>query len=175
MEKNLNNKNNNGFVVLGIDPGYERLGIAIIEKSGNEKEVLLFSNCFKTDKKLDHSKRLSLVREEIISVCEKWKPDMASVETLFFSKNKKTAGPVAQARGVILETLSSLDIKIKELSPATIKLAVTGNGRATKENIIKMVPLLIKTTKNITSDDEMDAIASALTLLSLKNTLIHNN
>ncbi len=166
--------NSEKILVLGIDPGYDRLGLAIVKKETSKKEELVFSECFTTDKKLPHNERLTLVRNELLKILEEHSPNEASIEALFFSNNKKTAGKVSEVRGVILETLSSFGIETTEYSPTTIKLAVTGNGRATKENIIKMVPLILSGARNIKSDDEMDAVAAAITHLSSRKNLIHN-
>ncbi len=167
-------ENKENFTVLGIDPGYDRLGLAVIKKSSSKKEELLFSKCFTTDKKLPHEKRLSLLREEVSRVLKEHKPDFASMESLFFSKNKKTAMLASESRGVIGECVSSFGVPLFEISPNTIKLSVTGDGRATKEAIMKMVPFIIPSAKNIKSDDEMDAVACAIAFISTKNTLIHN-
>src|SRR3989344_2529615 len=122
--------------ILGIDPGFERLGIAVLEsaqgtapaKSGGQgsassrKELVVFSECFKTSSKLDFAERLKLLGEEVKRV-----------------------------------------IKIVEVSPPQIKMATTGYGRADKEQIMKMVRILVEIDKSKTSDDELDAIAIALT------------
>ncbi|MEK7113774.1 MAG: crossover junction endodeoxyribonuclease RuvC [Patescibacteria group bacterium] len=161
--------------ILGIDPGYERLGIAILEKNkGDKKEKVLFSECFKTSPKLDFNERLSLIGGEIKNIIEKYKPEILSVETLFLNTNQKTVMQVAEVRGVILYEAFSHGLKIFEASPPQIKLATTGYGKATKEQIIKMVKILVdieNTDKsslkdklnNKESDDELDAIATALT------------
>jgi len=164
--------------ILGIDPGYERLGIAILEKparnefhsggnKGDKKETVLFSECFKTSSKLEFNERLSLVGIEIKNIIKKWKPEILAIETLFLNTNQKTVMQVAEVRGVIIYEASINGLKIFEASPPQIKLATTGYGRATKEQIIKMVKILVdkKNPKNNAkeSDDELDAIAIALT------------
>lgn len=144
--------------ILGIDPGYERLGIAVIEG----KEVL-FSECFKTPTKDEHSKRLFEISEEVEKVIKKYKPEKIGIETLFFNKNIKTAIKVAEARGIILSLAHKHNLKIFEVSPQQIKIAVTGYGKSDKKAVGKMVPLLVN-IKNIDEkiDDELDAIACAL-------------
>src|ERR1019366_2158766 len=77
--------------ILGIDPGFERLGVAILEKNkGDKKEKVLFSECFKTSAKLEFSERLSLIGKEVDRVIKKFKPEMLSIETLFLTTNQKT-------------------------------------------------------------------------------------
>ncbi len=148
--------------IISIDPGYERLGIAIIEK-GNSKEELLFSECFKTSPKISHNERLKLIGQEIENVIEKFKPEALSVETLFFKNNQKTGMKVSEARGVILYVASVKGLEVKEFSPMDIKIAVTGYGMSDKEQVIFMVKKLIKINKEIKYDDEYDAIAVGLT------------
>ena len=147
--------------ITGIDPGYERLGIAVIEE-GNKPDVL-FSECFKTSIKDAHSKRLFQIQEEIENVFKKYKPERVGIETLFFNKNIKTAIKVAEARGIILACAEKYGCKIFEISPQQIKVAVTGYGKSDKKAVEKMIPLLVNFKENKKRiDDEMDAIACAL-------------
>ncbi len=149
-------------IILGIDPGYGRMGIAIIEKSrGGEK--LIYSECFETSDKLPHSKRLLLIRDKIEEVCNEFNPEKLAIETLLFSKNVKTALKVAEARGVIIATAARAEVKIFEYNPNQVKLAVTGYGKSDKKQVISMVEMLLKLPKKKRHDDEYDAIAIALT------------
>ncbi len=148
--------------ILGIDPGYERLGIAIIDTEG-KKTQLLFSECFHTKKTLSHPERLQSIAEHLKEVIREYSPNQVGIETLFFSTNKKTALFVAEARGVILYTCKDSGVFIREFLPAHIKLAVTGHGKADKTQIMHMIPRLIRVEKEIKTDDEYDAIAIALT------------
>lgn len=152
--------------IIAIDPGYERLGIAILEKN-QAKEELIFSECFKTSSKLPHAERLKLIGEEIEKIIKKFQPEMLAVETLFFAKNQKTAIQVSEARGTILYVASRNNLSVKELMPNQIKIAVTGYGASDKKGIIAMVPKLIKIDKEIRYDDEYDAIAVGLTFFAI--------
>lgn len=149
--------------IISIDPGYERLGIAVIEKSLKQKEVLVFSECFKTSAKLPHHERLTLIGNRIKEVIHIYKPEQMATEKLFFSGNQKTALLVSEARGVILYVGSSLSLDIYEYTPISIKIAITGYGRSEKRQIIEMVKKLIVVPKEKSSDDEFDAIAIGLT------------
>lgn len=149
--------------IISIDPGYERLGVAVIEKEKNQKEKLIFSECFKTSIKLPHYKRLANISREIRSVVKKYKPEALATEKLYFSKNQKTALLVAEARGAILSTAGDLDLEIFEYNPSDIKIAITGYGKSEKNQIIDMVKKLIVVKKETKSDDEFDAIAIGLT------------
>ncbi len=149
--------------IISIDPGYERLGIAVLEKMAKNKEILLFSECFKTSAKLPHHERLALIGNRIKEVIKKWKPVALATEKLFFSGNQKTAMLVAEARGVILYTGSSLGLEVFEYTPNEVKIAITGYGRSEKQQMMTMVSKLIEIHKIIKSDDEFDAIAIGLT------------
>ncbi|MEQ1500140.1 MAG: crossover junction endodeoxyribonuclease RuvC [Parcubacteria group bacterium] len=149
--------------IISIDPGYERLGLAILEKEKNNKEVLIFSECFKTKSSLPHHERLSLIGNRIKEIIKKYKPEQLATEKLFFSGNQKTAMMVSEARGVILYTGSSLGLSIFEYTPNDIKIAITGYGRSEKKQIIDMVKKLIVVDSKKSSDDEFDAIAIGLT------------
>lgn len=156
------------MILVAIDPGYERLGIAVIEKKLKDKEKLLYSDCFQTDKKLHHHERLGLIGAEIAKVISEYKPEVLCLENLFFTSNQKTAISVAEARGVILYEASKNNLRVFEYGPGEIKVAVTGYGKSDKDQIIAMIPRLIKIGKNIKHDDEYDAIAVGLTCLAIE-------
>lgn len=147
--------------ILSIDPGYERLGIAIINKERGKKDELLYSECFKTDAKLPFEDRLLLVGNKIEEKINTYTPSVLAIETLFFSKNTKTAMRVAETRGTIIFVAKKNNLIIKEINPMEIKLTVTGDGKSDKSQIIKMVQLILKINKKAT-DDEYDAIACGL-------------
>ena len=155
--------------ILAIDPGYERLGIAILEKEETKKETLLFSECFKTSSKEPHNIRLSKVAKRLEEVIEEFQPTHTAIETLFFSKNTKTALKVSEARGVIIERSTSLGLEIVQFSPQEIKIAVTGAGNSDKTAVMKMVPLLIDIGSTKKQDDEFDAIACGLAFFATQN------
>ena len=156
--------------VLGIDPGYERVGVAVVEKNGSSKENLLYSSCFKTDSKLPFPNRLFLIGQEIERVIKKNKPDALSIETLLFNTNQKTALLVSEARGIIIYEAKKQNLGIYEYTPLQIKNAITGYGRASKNQVDTMVRQLISIPQTTKQDDEIDAIAIALTgLASYKN------
>ena len=153
--------------ILGIDPGFERLGIAILEssyaKASKDKEKVIFSECFKTSAKLEFSERLNLIGEEVKRIIKKYKPEVLAIETLFLNTNQKTVMRVAETRGVVIYEAAQVGLKIFEASPPQIKIATTGYGRSDKAQINKMVKILVKIDKDKHSDDELDAIAIALT------------
>jgi crossover junction endodeoxyribonuclease RuvC len=132
--------------IIAIDPGYERLGIAVLEKINN-KEKLIFSECFHTSKELSHPERIFLVVTEIEKIIKKHNPEGLALETLFFAKNAKTALKVAEVRGAILSQALRDKLKVCELSPGEIKIAVCGNGAADKKSVIKMVQIILSLPK----------------------------
>ena len=157
------------MIIISIDPGYERLGIAVIQKKPKEKEVLLFSECFKTSAKLPHHQRLSLIGKHIKGVIEKYKPEMLATEKLFFSNNQKTALLVSQALGVIVYEAALSKTPVFYYKPIQIKVAVTGYGKSDKEQVTSMVDRLIKLPAKKRHDDEYDAIAVGLTHLACRH------
>jgi crossover junction endodeoxyribonuclease RuvC len=152
-----------GVIILAIDPGYERLGIAVLEKKAGQRENLIHSECFKTSAKIPHHERLTIIGKKIKEIIEKYKPILLATEKLFFSKNQKTALLVAESRGVILFSANYQNLDVFEYTPADIKIAITGYGKSEKQQIISMVKKLIKIEKKTNSDDEFDAIAIGLT------------
>jgi crossover junction endodeoxyribonuclease RuvC len=154
------------MIILGIDPGFERLGICLLEKLPGQKEAVLFSECFKTSAGLEFPERLGLIGKEVCRVIKKYKPEVLSIETLFLTTNQRTAMHVAETRGVVLYEAAKAGLRIFEAAPGQIKIATTGYGRSDKAQMIKMVKMLVKIDESKKSDDELDAIAIALTALA---------
>ena len=158
--------------IISIDPGYERVGIAIAEKNPKpsvgqvQKEKLVYSDCFKTSAKIPLTERLFLIGQEIDKVIKKHKPEAMAIEKLFFTTNQKTVMGVSEARGVIMYQALFNKIPVFEYTPLQIKIAITGYGRGDKKQIIAMLQHLIKIEKEIKYDDEYDAIAVGLTHLA---------
>lgn len=146
--------------VLGIDPGFDRLGLAILEGDPS-KPTLVWSDCVSPAKGRAEA-RLAAVYAAVSSAILQHHPDKLSLETLFFSTNKKTALAVAESRGAILAAAGSHQIPVSEYSPGQVKLAVTGNGAADKAAIARMLPHLIILPPKKRLDDELDAIAVAI-------------
>ena len=151
--------------VLAIDPGYDRIGVAVMEKKDN-KEILLFSECVQTDKKADLSRRLFELGEKIEIIIATYKPSAIGIETLFFNTNQKTGIGVAQARGIILFLAQKAGCEVFEFGPQEIKVAVTGYGKSDKTAVIDMVKRLVANVPEKAHDDEYDAIAVGITCLA---------
>lgn len=151
--------------VLALDPGFGRLGIAVLEKQ-NPKEVVLYSGCIETHKDMPFIERLETICKEFLSCAQRWQPEVIALERLYFSKNTKTALQVAEARGALLSQAAQLNIPIHEFTPNQIKLAVTGYGNAPKSQVASMVEMLVDLPKRSRLDDEIDAIAVGITALA---------
>ena len=151
--------------VLGIDPGYDRLGVAIVEKQA-DTETVVYSSCIETDANTDLATRLATLGTALEKVINTYNPELIGIETLFFNKNIKTALNVAHARGVVLYIAGQKKLSIIELSPQQIKVAVTGYGNSDKTAVTTMVHQLANNVPNKAHDDEYDAIAAGITALA---------
>jgi crossover junction endodeoxyribonuclease RuvC len=148
--------------ILGIDPGYDRVGVAIVDKVQGV-ETLLFSDCIVTNRQFEISARIYTVGQAIEQIIREYTPDILAIEALLFNTNQKTAMRVAEARGVMLYIASAYELGIHEYTPSQIKIALTGHGSAPKDQVASMVRNITKMTKEVKFDDEMDAVAVALT------------
>lgn len=164
---------NKDITILSIDPGYDRLGVAVLSEVAG-KSTLLFSDCVQTSKKDVHEKRLETVGAAVAQIIETWKPEAVAIEELFFSKNQTTALLVSQALGVVAYEAARAGLPVFYYKPVEVKVAVTGYGHSDKSHVINMVPKLIKmgpeTTGKKRLDDEFDAIAVGLTHLACRHT-----
>lgn len=151
--------------VLAIDPGYDRVGAAVLEHAENT-EKLLYSTCIETSRTLSVPERIGVLGTEIETLLRTHQPDALAIETLFFNKNQKTAIGVAQARGVIIYLALQAGCTIYEFGPQEIKVAITGYGKSDKAAVINMVTRLVSNTPPKAHDDEYDAIAIGVTCLA---------
>jgi crossover junction endodeoxyribonuclease RuvC len=147
--------------LLSIDPGYDRVGVAILEKDiiDRTKEVVLFSSCIQTNKEDSFYERMEQVRNRLHEIIEEYQPDTLVLEELYFAKNTKTAMRVSEARGIIVGEGMRHGLKIFEIHPNRVKIAITGYGAAKKEDILFMLPKLIAMDLSDKIDDEVDALA----------------
>ena len=150
--------------ILGIDPGSGIIGFGMIENLSKPK--LIDAGVIRTTIGNDDASRLVELYDSLKELIEEFKPDVASVEKLFFSQNVTTAMKVSQARGVILLALAEARLPIYEYTPLQIKMAMTGYGRATKAQIQEMVRVQLNLKKKPSPDDAADALAVALTHLA---------
>jgi len=148
------------MIILGIDPGTTRIGYAVIEKKDSDNLNLLTCGCLESKNK-EQKDRLTEISDLILDLILKYRPEVLAIEKLFFTKNAKTALAVAEARGVIINSANSLNIR--EFTPLEIKVAITGYGKAEKEQVKKMACRILKLEKMPKIDDTSDALAIALT------------
>lgn len=147
--------------ILGIDPGMAIVGYCVLE-SDNGKIELLSSGSIQTNKTKKESARLLEIFNDMELIVNKYKPDVAAIEKLFFFRNRTTVMPVAHARGVILTVLEKFGIPIFEYTPMEVKQVLTGYGRADKKEVERMVKFSLSTEKLPKLDDTVDAIAIAI-------------
>lgn len=150
--------------ILAIDPGYDRMGIAVVEGDPS-KPKLVWSDCIQPAKG-PQQERLAEIRIATEEALSTYQPDLLAIEKLFFSKSKTSAMGVAEARGAVLAAIGRTGIPVRELAPGTVKLAVTGNGAADKAAVARMLPLLITLSEKKRLDDELDAIAIGIAALA---------
>jgi len=147
--------------ILGIDPGIHITGYCILDVENDGYELV---NCgsVQTDKSLPTQKRLLEIFNDIVHICEKYSPDTASIEQIFFFKNQKTIIPVVQARGVILAALEKCSVPSGEYTPMVVKQMLTGHGRASKDDVKVMVEKFVTLNENTRLDDTIDSVAIAI-------------
>ena len=151
---------------MGIDPGIAIVGYGFIEYNKKGQYKLMASGSIQTSKKERESLRLLEIYEDIETLIEKFKPDVASIEKLFYFKNQKTVMSVSQARGAILTALEKQKLPIYEYTPIEVKQVLTGYGRASKNEVKQYVEIFLKENnqqKNLSQlDDTVDAIGLAI-------------
>jgi len=149
------------MIVLGIDPGEALIGIGAISSEGSRIKLIGYE-CITTEKGAETADKLLDISEKIAAVLEKYKPDLVSIEDLFFFKNLKTAIKVAQARGVLMLACKQKGVSIVEFTPLQVKQAVACYGRADKKQVQKMVKAILGMKEIPKPDDAADALALAI-------------
>lgn len=152
--------------VLGIDPGLATTGWGVVEKNKSQLSMVEYG-VIETSTKLAHEKRLVFIHQSLLNLIKKYKPVRVAVEQLFFYKNVKTATKVGEARGVILLAIAQSGLVLDELTPLQVKQTVTSYGRADKQQVQKMVKLILGLKQIPKPDDAADALAIAITCLQL--------
>lgn len=147
--------------ILGIDPGFGRTGIGIVDIKGGDVMYVAHS-VIETPKEDAFSERLVSVRDEVRRIISEYAPQAVAVESLFFSNNAKTAMKVGMARGVVLLTIQDAGLRLIELTPNQVKQGIAGWGGADKKQVQGMVARLLKLTEIPEPDDAADALALAI-------------
>ena len=150
------------MVILGIDPGLERMGYGVIEKKGSVIRAIDFGLI--STPRIETSLRLVHLYERCSALLQQHKPDCVANEKLFFAKNQTTAMDVAKALGVAQLAFAQAGLTPREFSPPEIKLSVVGNGAAEKKQVQFMVQRLLGLESAPKPDDVADALAVAITM-----------
>ena len=150
------------MVIVGFDPGLATLGYGVITTDAKKKPEMVDYGIISTPKDKNLAERLIMIEKGVKQIIETYKPDEIAIEELFFAKNVTTGINVAHARGVTLLTATKFCSKIFEYTPLQIKQALTGYGRAEKNQIQQMVKTLLKLKAVPKPDDAADALAVAL-------------
>lgn len=148
--------------ILGIDPGTGILGFGVVDVDARGKATLVDGGVIRTPAKQADSERLETIYDELTEIIKINKPEVMSVEKLFFAKNVTTAMSVSQARGVVLLCGIQNGLELFEYTPLQIKQALTGYGRADKKQIQEMVRVVLRLDEVPKPDDCADALAAAI-------------
>jgi crossover junction endodeoxyribonuclease RuvC len=149
-------------IVVGIDPGLARVGYGVLQKTGNKTDYIAHG-CITTDGATTrHELRLQKIYDEITDLLKIQEPEYAAIEKLFFTKNITSAMGVSEVRGVILLACAELAVPVYEYTPNQVKQAVTGSGRADKNQVQEMIKRLLHLDEIPTPDDAADGLSIAL-------------
>ena len=149
------------MIILGVDPGTSRCGYGIIEVKGSIMKPLEYG-LLKVKKEETAWRNLLFLKQNLSELIKKHNPEVLGIEKLFFNKNVKTALAVGEARGVILLAGAEANLRVSEFTPQQIKNRITGYGKADKEQVGRMVKILLKLKEIPKPDDVADALAVAI-------------
>ena len=147
--------------ILGLDPGSLHTGYGLVEKQGSALAALEFGR-FSCPRGMGVPQRLAWLSARLAELVDRTRPDTAVVETPFHGLNARSLIVLAEARGALLAVLAGRGVEIREYSPAEVKTAVTGSGRADKEQVSRMVALLLSLKGRVEAGDAADALALAI-------------
>lgn len=147
------------MILLSIDPGYDKTGYAVFASDHPSAISFISSGLIKTNPHQSLVERLKVIQDNIIEIIKQEKIDTMVMEQLFFFKNAKTVIAVAQAQGSVIALAAQYNLRFDFLTPLQIKQIVTGDGRADKRAVWKMLTLQLGKTLQVRDDDESDAIA----------------
>jgi crossover junction endodeoxyribonuclease RuvC len=156
------------MIILGIDPGSVIIGYSVLKKHNNKELEVIDFGCIITDKFSTTGEGLQQTYKEINKLIKKYKPEIMSIERLFFFKNLKTVMPVSQTKGVILLAAAENKLLVYEFTPLQMKMTIAGFGRAEKKQVQKMIKETVDiksfdlTKNNRKKDDAFDAIGIAI-------------
>ncbi|MEW5766163.1 MAG: crossover junction endodeoxyribonuclease RuvC [bacterium] len=149
------------MIILGIDPGTATTGFGIVENKDDRLSTIDYG-CIRTEAKTPFGLRLNRIYEHLVEIIGRYNPDSIAMEALFFCRNVKTALSVGQAQGAIILAATRAGRPLYEYTPLQIKQAVTGFGRASKDQVQEMVRILLNLPQPPQPDDAADALAAAI-------------
>lgn len=149
------------MIILGIDPGYAIVGYGVIEYKANRFNVINYG-AITTSKDDDLNDRLLQIYNQLITIIDTYKPECLSIEKLFFNTNATTAIGVAEARGICILAAKQRNMTVSEYTPLQVKQAVTGYGKAIKQQVQEMTRMLLNLRSIPKPDDTADALALAI-------------
>jgi crossover junction endodeoxyribonuclease RuvC len=148
-------------IILGLDPGTATTGFGVVSVEGG-RLAHLGHGCITTPKSLSAAERLVMIVQKLKVILDTYQPTSVAIEEIFFTNNVTTAISVAQARGAMIATVADRDLRVAGYTPLQVKQAVTGDGRADKLQIQKMVTMILGLAEVPSPDDAADAIAIAI-------------
>ena len=151
--------------VLGVDPGLSRCGYGVIQRKDG-KEIALAAGIIETPTEMETPSRLTLLRDEIRQLIVEYRPEVVAIERVLFQRNAATAISVGQAIGIVMTEGISAGCQVVEFSPNEVKQAVAGHGGANKQEMEKMVRMLLGIQTQLKPVDAADALALALCFLA---------
>ena len=149
------------MIVLGVDPGSRATGFGVVRSTGDKVEAIEFGVLPGTGTG-SVEQRLSVLHAEIAAVIDRVQPSVAALETPFSGLNPRSLIVLAQARGALLAAIAGRGIEVHEYAPSQVKAAVTGHGRAAKDQVAQMVRLLLSLGEEPMDHDASDALAVAI-------------
>jgi crossover junction endodeoxyribonuclease RuvC len=149
------------MIVLGVDPGYAITGYGVVDYQASHFKCLAFG-VVSTHSQVAFELRLLKIYQALDLLISQWRPDAMAVEELFFSRNTTTGIGTAQARGVSILSGARVGLPVYEYTPMQVKLAVTGYGKAEKQQVQQMVRILLNLAAPPKPDDAADALAVAI-------------
>ena len=161
FRRNLIDERKTGRLILGIDPGTAIMGYGLIEQQANRLRAVAYA-CWRTPGGMELSQRLLRLYESLHGLLQEYRPDVVAVEELFFNRNTTTALSVGHARGIVLLAAAQQEIPVCEYTPLQVKQAVTGYGKADKQQMQQMVRALLALPEIPRPDDTADALAVAI-------------
>jgi crossover junction endodeoxyribonuclease RuvC len=149
------------MIILGIDPGTAMMGYGVVERTGHRLRAVDYG-VISTPSDMPLPQRLAAIHLALTDVITLHAPSLMGIERVYFSKNAQTAFAVGQARGVALLAAAQHGVDVREATPSEVKVAVAGHGQASKDQVQRMVQVVLNLSEIPEPDDAADALAIAI-------------